>query len=148
MKFALVNPKWSFEGSTYFGCPEAHFPLELLSAREMLRTSGQEVLLIDAWMEDLSPEQVIERLDDFGEARDLRLERGREARRILLAHRAFPEASFRGRRGASINRPLPGGSPGTSAIPSASRCWCQNGRSSDARQRPRKRFVQPIECAP
>jgi B12-binding domain/radical SAM domain protein of rhizo-twelve system len=67
MKFALVNPKWSFEGSTYFGCPEAHFPLELLSAREMLRTSGQEVLLIDAWMDDLSPEQVIERLNDFGE---------------------------------------------------------------------------------
>ena len=67
MKFALVNPKWSFEGSTYFGCPEPHFPLELLSAREMLRAAGQEVLLIDAWMEDLTPEQVHERLDNFVE---------------------------------------------------------------------------------
>ena len=67
MRFALVNPRWSFEGSTYFGCPDAHFPLELLSAREMLRAAGQEVLLVDALMEDLSPEQVRERLDKFGE---------------------------------------------------------------------------------
>ena len=52
MKFALVNPHWTFEGSTYFGCAEPHFPLELLSAREMLRAAGQEVLLIDAWMEE------------------------------------------------------------------------------------------------
>ncbi len=67
MRFALVNPKWSFEGSTYFGCQEPHFPLELLSAREMLRAVGQEVLLIDAWMEDLSPEQTRRRLESFGE---------------------------------------------------------------------------------
>ncbi len=67
MKFALVNPKWTFEGSTYFGCAEPHLPLELLSARECLRAAGQEVLLIDAWMEDLSPAQVRVRLDSFGE---------------------------------------------------------------------------------
>ncbi len=67
MRFALVNPRWSFEGSTYFGCAEPHFPLELLSAREMLRAAGQEVLLVDAWMEDLTPEQVRARLDAFGE---------------------------------------------------------------------------------
>ena len=58
MKYALVNPHWTFEGSTYFGCPEPHFPLELLSAREMLRAAGHEVLLIDAFMEDLTPAQV------------------------------------------------------------------------------------------
>ncbi len=67
MKYGLVNPKWSFEGSTYFGCAEPHFPLELLSAREMLRSAGQEVLLIDAWMEDLTSAQVRERLDTFRE---------------------------------------------------------------------------------
>ena len=67
MRYALVNPKWSFEGSTYFGCAEAHLPLELLSAREMLRAAGQDVLLIDAWMEGLSTEQVRERLNQFGE---------------------------------------------------------------------------------
>ena len=67
MKYALLNPKWSFEGSTYFGCAEPHFPLELLSAREMLRAAGQEVILIDAWMDDLSISQVRERLDAFNE---------------------------------------------------------------------------------
>ncbi len=67
MKFALVNPKWTFAGSTYFGCVEPHFPLELLSAREMLRAAGHEVLLIDAWMEDLTPAQTARRLAAFGE---------------------------------------------------------------------------------
>jgi B12-binding domain/radical SAM domain protein of rhizo-twelve system len=67
MKFALVNPQWTFEGSTYFGCAEPHFPLELLSAREMLRSAGQDVLLIDAWMEKLSTEEVRARLEKFGE---------------------------------------------------------------------------------
>ena len=67
MKFALVNPYWSFEGSTYFGCAEPHFPLELLAAREMLRAAGQDVLLVDAWMEGLSIDQVRLRLDAFGE---------------------------------------------------------------------------------
>ncbi len=67
MKFALVNPKWEFEGSTYFGCAEPHFPLELLSAREFLRAAGQEVLLVDAWMEGFTSEQVGRRLDAFHE---------------------------------------------------------------------------------
>jgi hypothetical protein len=65
MKYALVNPVWTFHGSTYFGCPEPHFPLELLSAREMLRAAGHEVLLVDAFMEALSPAQVRDRLQQF-----------------------------------------------------------------------------------
>lgn len=67
MKYALVNPRWNFAGSTYFGCPEPHFPIELLSAREMLRAAGHETLLIDAFMEDLEPETVRQRLEAFGE---------------------------------------------------------------------------------
>lgn len=67
MKFALVNPKWSFEGSTYFGCSEPHFPLELLSAQEMLRATGHEVLLIDSSMEELTPDETLGRLKNFGE---------------------------------------------------------------------------------
>jgi B12-binding domain/radical SAM domain protein of rhizo-twelve system len=67
MKFALVNPRWTFHGSTYFGCRDPHFPLELLSAREMLRKEGHEVLLVDAFMEDLDAERVRERLDSFRE---------------------------------------------------------------------------------
>lgn len=67
MKYALVHPRWSFEGSTYFGCTEPHFPLELLAAREMLRKAGHEVLLIDAHMESLGFEEVRRRLDRFNE---------------------------------------------------------------------------------
>lgn len=67
MKFALVNPNWTFEGSTYFGCRDPHFPLELLSAREILRSRGHEVLLVDAFMEDLPPEDVRNRLENFQE---------------------------------------------------------------------------------
>jgi anaerobic magnesium-protoporphyrin IX monomethyl ester cyclase len=67
MKYALVNPNWSFEGSTYFGCPDPHFPLELLSAREFLRAAGHDVLLVDAFMEGLQPYAVRERLDAFRE---------------------------------------------------------------------------------
>ena len=67
MKYALVNPRWTFEGSTYFGCPDPHSPLELLSAREFLRSAGHQVLLIDALMEDLTPDQVRTRLNFFGE---------------------------------------------------------------------------------
>jgi B12-binding domain/radical SAM domain protein of rhizo-twelve system len=67
MRYALLNPQWSFEGSTYFGCPEPHAPLELLSAREMLRAAGQDVLLIDANMDSLGPDEVRRRLDVFEE---------------------------------------------------------------------------------
>ncbi len=67
MRYALVNPRWSFEGSTYFGCPDAHFPLELLSAREFLRAAGHDVLLIDANMEGLSADEARNRLSGFGE---------------------------------------------------------------------------------
>ncbi len=65
MRYALVNPHWIFEGSTYFGCPDPHFPLELLSARELLRAASHDVLLVDAFMEDLTPKQVLQRLDGF-----------------------------------------------------------------------------------
>lgn len=67
MKYALVNPRWTFEGSTYFGCQEPHFPLEMLSAQEMLRRAGHDVLIIDALMESLSVAEVNKRLNRFGE---------------------------------------------------------------------------------
>ena len=67
MKYALVNPRWTFEGSTYFGCAEPHLPLELLSAQGFLRAAGHQVLLIDAAMENLSPDDVTYRLDAFSE---------------------------------------------------------------------------------
>jgi len=48
MKFALVNPAWTFEGSTYFGCREPHYPLELLFAHDQIAAAGHEALVIDA----------------------------------------------------------------------------------------------------
>ncbi len=65
MTYALVNPRWSFEGSTYFGCREPHLPLELLHAREELRKAGHEVALVDAQMEALAPAEVATRLAGF-----------------------------------------------------------------------------------
>lgn len=66
MRYALVNPEWSFKGSTYFGCPDPHVPLELLSAREFLRAAGHEVLLVDANIESIPRETVRKRVAEFG----------------------------------------------------------------------------------
>jgi anaerobic magnesium-protoporphyrin IX monomethyl ester cyclase len=65
MKFALVNPAWTYEGSTYFGCQDPHYPLELLFAFDQIRSSGQEALLLDAHLDRLNPRQVKAKLDDF-----------------------------------------------------------------------------------
>ena len=67
MKYALLNPRWTFDGSTYFGCTAPHAPLELLSAREMLSAAGQETLLLDANIEDIPSDTVRQRLDSFEE---------------------------------------------------------------------------------
>ena len=51
MKYALINPDWTFQGSIYFGCREPHLPLELGYARQLLASAGHEVMLIDAHLE-------------------------------------------------------------------------------------------------
>jgi anaerobic magnesium-protoporphyrin IX monomethyl ester cyclase len=48
MRYALVNPNWTFEGSIYFGCQDPHLPLEFGYAKQMLEQAGHEVLLLDA----------------------------------------------------------------------------------------------------
>jgi B12-binding domain/radical SAM domain protein of rhizo-twelve system len=65
MKFALVNPAWTFEGSTYFGCRDPHYPLELLFAHDQIVNAGHGALLVDAQTDDLSIDQVRRRLDRF-----------------------------------------------------------------------------------
>src|SRR5215831_2314316 len=65
MKFALVNPAWTYEGSTYFGCQDPHYPLELLFASDQIAAAGHEPLLIDAHLEERSIGQVRERVDAF-----------------------------------------------------------------------------------
>ena len=66
MNYALINPRWHFEGSTYFGCRDPHLPLELLHAQGELRRAGQRVLLIDAQMESLTAAEVLARIDEQG----------------------------------------------------------------------------------
>ena len=66
MKFALVNPNWDFKGSTYFGCQEPHYPLELMFAFDKIREAGHEPLLVDAQNNKLTTEEAKRRVDAFG----------------------------------------------------------------------------------
>ena len=65
MKYALVNPNWNFTGSTYFGCRDPHYPLELLFASDKIEQAGHDALLVDAQVEDLEVPQVKRKLDAF-----------------------------------------------------------------------------------
>ena len=65
MKFALVNPNWTFDGSIYFGCREPHLPLEFGYARALLEREGHEVLLADAQLHDLTLDVLREQVAAF-----------------------------------------------------------------------------------
>lgn len=65
MKYALVNPNWDFKGSTYFGCHDPHYPLELLFAFDKIREAGHEPLLIDAQNDNITTEEAKRRVDSF-----------------------------------------------------------------------------------
>src|SRR5438105_12017976 len=58
MRFALVNPPWTFAGSIYFGCREPHLPLEYGYAQALLEREGHEVLLLDGQLGGLSLEEI------------------------------------------------------------------------------------------
>ncbi len=65
MRIALINPNWHFHGSTYFGCREAHLPLELGYALMLLQREGHEAVLIDGKLEALSRKEIRERVEGF-----------------------------------------------------------------------------------
>ena len=65
MRYAFVNPNWNFKGSTYFGCREPHYPLELLFAQQQVAQAGGEALLIDALVENHSIADVAPKLRDY-----------------------------------------------------------------------------------
>ncbi len=65
MNFALVTPNWDFKGSTYFGCHDPHYPLELLFAFDKCREGGQDALLVDAQNDRLSIEEAKRKVDAF-----------------------------------------------------------------------------------
>jgi anaerobic magnesium-protoporphyrin IX monomethyl ester cyclase len=65
MRFALVNPNWTFDGSIYFGCQDAHLPLEYGYAKALLEQHGHEALIIDGLLEDLPLKDISARAQDF-----------------------------------------------------------------------------------
>jgi anaerobic magnesium-protoporphyrin IX monomethyl ester cyclase len=65
MRVALANPRWSFEGSIYFGCREAHLPLELGYAKALLERDGHQVMLADGHLGGLSAAELAEAVAGF-----------------------------------------------------------------------------------
>ncbi len=65
MRYALVNPPWSFEESIYFGCREPHLPLEFGYSKVLLERAGHDVLIIDAQMDGLTGSEVRARVAGF-----------------------------------------------------------------------------------
>jgi anaerobic magnesium-protoporphyrin IX monomethyl ester cyclase len=65
MKYALINPNWSFEGSIYFGCREPHLPLEYGYAQALLERAGHEATVVDGQLEDLGLEEIRSRVSRF-----------------------------------------------------------------------------------
>jgi B12-binding domain/radical SAM domain protein of rhizo-twelve system len=61
MKFALVNPNWTFDGSIYFGCREPHLPVEYGYTKALLETDGHEAVIIDGQLEALSNPAIVAR---------------------------------------------------------------------------------------
>lgn len=53
MRVALVNPPWRFDGSVYFGCRDAHLPLELGYAAAALEVVGHETRIFDGALDGL-----------------------------------------------------------------------------------------------
>jgi len=66
MRVALVNPRWTFERSIYFGCRAPHLPLELGYAKASLERDGHVVLMLDGHLFDRSDEALAAEIADFG----------------------------------------------------------------------------------
>ena len=65
MKIALVNPRWTFDGSIYSGCRQPHLPLEYGYTRALLERVGHDVLLLDAHLHDIEMPDVVRTLETF-----------------------------------------------------------------------------------
>jgi B12-binding domain/radical SAM domain protein of rhizo-twelve system len=66
MKVALVNPRWTFEHSIYFGCRQPHLPLELGYAKAMLERDGHAVLMLDGHLFDYDDADLAGEIEAFG----------------------------------------------------------------------------------
>src|SRR5438067_2777602 len=61
VKVALINPRWTFDGSIYFGCREPHLPLEYGYAKALLTRDGHLAEIIDAQAEGIDETEVASR---------------------------------------------------------------------------------------
>jgi B12-binding domain/radical SAM domain protein of rhizo-twelve system len=62
MKYALINPNWTFDGSIYFGCREPHLPLEYGYSKALLQTAGHEAEIIDGQLQNLDLREIRSRV--------------------------------------------------------------------------------------
>jgi anaerobic magnesium-protoporphyrin IX monomethyl ester cyclase len=65
MKIALANPRWTFEGSIYFGCRAAHLPMELGYAKALLEGAGHKALMLDGHLFDRDDNDLVKSIDAF-----------------------------------------------------------------------------------
>jgi anaerobic magnesium-protoporphyrin IX monomethyl ester cyclase len=65
MKYALINPNWTFDGSIYFGCREPHLPLEYGYAKALLEREGHDAVMIDGQLDNLSREEIRQHVEGF-----------------------------------------------------------------------------------
>jgi anaerobic magnesium-protoporphyrin IX monomethyl ester cyclase len=65
MKFSLINPNWTFDGSIYFGCREPHLPLEYGYAKALLEAEGHDADIVDGQLANLSVADIRTRVVDF-----------------------------------------------------------------------------------
>jgi anaerobic magnesium-protoporphyrin IX monomethyl ester cyclase len=65
MKIALINPPWDYRNSIYFGCREAHLPLELGYAKALAEAAGHQVLMLDGLIQNYSFEEIAAKIRDF-----------------------------------------------------------------------------------
>ena len=65
MRFALINPSWTFDGSIYFGCREPHLPLELGYSKSLLEQQGHDVCLLDGQLHALTHTAIAEEVKSY-----------------------------------------------------------------------------------
>lgn len=65
MRYSLINPPWSFEGSIYFGCREPHLPLEYGYSKLLLERAGHDVQVIDGQLDGLTNARIREQAAAF-----------------------------------------------------------------------------------
>jgi B12-binding domain/radical SAM domain protein of rhizo-twelve system len=65
LKYTLINPAWTFDGSIYFGCQEPHLPLEYGYSKALLERAGHEVQILDGQLDNLSPREIARRAAAF-----------------------------------------------------------------------------------